>query len=63
MTFLFPLAILQRLFYNLNSSKEEFKAINPLLNWCFYIVFSLESVFISFLTFPFGMSIIAIAEK
>jgi 2-polyprenyl-3-methyl-5-hydroxy-6-metoxy-1,4-benzoquinol methylase len=63
MTFLFPLAILQRLFWKYSFSKEEFKPVNPILNWFLKQIFSLESLVIPYLTFPFGLSIIAIAEK
>lgn len=59
--FLFPLAIFKRLFNK--SSVSDVKPINHILNWIFKIPLFFEAVLIKYLNFPFGLSIIIVAEK
>lgn len=63
MTFLFPLALLQRLFLKWNQTKEEFKSVHPVLNFILKKIFTSESYFLYRFPFPFGLSLIATAEK
>lgn len=63
MTFLFPLALIQRLMMKIFKSKEEFKSMNLFLNKVLTTIFSWESRWIPTFNFPFGLSLVAIAEK
>jgi SAM-dependent methyltransferase len=63
MTILFPLSIFQRAFIRYSSTNEEYGSVHPLINSLLKVVFSWESIVIPFISFPFGLSIIAIVEK
>jgi len=63
MTFLFPLALIQRLMMRFIKSKEEFKAMNPFLNKVLTTIFTWESRWIPTINFPYGLSLVAIAER
>ena len=60
---LFPLAFLDRK-YSSTLSKQDYKLNIPptWLNWILKIIFSLEQYLIGTISFPFGLSIIVLAE-
>lgn len=64
-TFLFPIVVLVRAFQKLFSieSKIEFKQPQKLINMTLRKVFSSERFFLPLVTFPFGVSILLLAEK
>ena len=61
-TFLFPIALLARLSKNILYIKED-KVPSPTINRVLYWVFCMERFFIKHLPFPFGLSIIIVAQK
>ena len=64
MTFLFPLALLQRILLKLTKSGEEDMRIrNRKMNFLFSRIFGAEAGCIRGMNFPFGLSLIAVAEK
>jgi len=63
MTFLFPLAVLERIFLKIRPNKNaDLKLPNPIVNKLFEVIFGLEDKFISKIDFPFGLSLIARGE-
>ncbi len=64
-TFLFPLALVERLKQKIIMSEEDSDLKMPpnLINVFFEKIFSFESRFIGNITFPFGLSIIVVAKK
>lgn len=64
MTFLFPLALLQRILLMLTKSGEEDMRIkNRKINFLFSRIFGAEGRWIGKMNLPFGLSLIAVAEK
>lgn len=64
--FLFPLALIKRLFERIHSEKnplDNFLRANPFVNNFLKIFLMIEARLITFLNFPFGLSIICIARK
>lgn len=60
MTFLFPLAVLSRMYLKINPNEDtDFKPVNPVLNKILESIFGLETNFILRTGFPYGLSIIA----
>lgn len=62
MTVLFPLAVLQRLLMKWSRTTEEFRPINPVINFILKVVFSSEALWICHFPYPFGLSVLAVAE-
>lgn len=65
-TFLFlPIAIVRILskWFNLKERESDFDINSCLLNSLFYFVFNLETYFLKFLSFPFGISILLVLKK
>ena len=66
-TLLYPLVFAARKLDNLLSKNKKavsnIKPTNPLLNFVLYAVFVLESLMLKVFKLPFGVSILAIAEK
>jgi len=64
-TLLFPLAILERVKQKIfpPSEEEVLNMPNSLLNFFLEKIFSLEVYLINKISLPFGLSIIAVAEK
>ncbi|HIF50421.1 MAG TPA: class I SAM-dependent methyltransferase [Thiotrichaceae bacterium] len=64
-TFLFPLAILERIKQKIipPSETELLNMPDSLLNYVLEKIFSMEIYFIRKISFPFGLSVIAVAEK
>lgn len=62
MTFLFPLAVLQRLWMKWNQKSNEFQPVNPMINFFLKLIFSSEALWICFFPYPFGLSVLAVAE-
>jgi 2-polyprenyl-3-methyl-5-hydroxy-6-metoxy-1,4-benzoquinol methylase len=62
MTNLFPLAFFQRLFMKSSLSTKEVQPIHPLLNRFFTFLFSIEAKWVQFFPYPYGLSVLAIAE-
>lgn len=65
--FLFPFAFLKRIpqviGFQKKQNKSDFFGINPFLNSVLYLIFMIESIFISSISFPFGTSVVAVAKK
>ena len=65
--FLFPLAIFQRLTERIIQKKVTSENFLPSLPWwlnqLFYMIFSRERNWIEYVSFPFGLSLLAIAQK
>lgn len=67
MTFLFPFIFISRLLINNRNDDDkgilnEFR-INPILNGVFFNVFKLESYLLNYINFPFGSSLMCVAQK
>ena len=63
-TLLFPFALIERMKQRIFPSKEEiFNMPNKRINFLFEKIFSFESNFINKMSFPFGLSLIVIAEN
>ena len=65
-TFLFlPIAIVRMLskWFNLRERESDFDINNRLLNSIFYFIFNLETHFLKFFSFPFGVSILFVLKK
>lgn len=66
-TVLYPLVFIMRKIDNLlNKDKiavSNIRTANPLLNFALYSIFAVESKLLKFCDLPFGVSILAIAEK
>lgn len=65
-TFLFaPIAIVRILskWFNLKERESDFEISNWFLNGLFYFIFNIETYFLKFLNFPFGVSILIILKK
>lgn len=64
-TFLFPAVILKRTINKIFSIKNEqpIEEVHPVLNSIFEKIFKAEDAFIPVLSFPFGLSILLIAQK
>ena len=65
-TFLFLPIIIVRMLSKLLKLKEresDFDINNRFLNGLFYLVFNLETYFLKFLNFPFGVSILMVLKK
>ncbi len=61
-TFLFPMAILDKLVLSKNKKSYSFNP-NSVVNRLLYRIFSAEKPFLQFLDLPFGVSLLLIAEK
>lgn len=59
-TLLFPLAVIQKI---TQTKKSKTFSPNKLLNCTFYKIFNIESRIVPNINFPFGVSLILIAEK
>jgi SAM-dependent methyltransferase len=60
----FPILLIRRLMHLFEIRVDSENVINsPLLNHFIKIIFSMEPYFLTFLTFPFGVSIFCLAEK
>ena len=65
-TFLFPpIAVVRMLskWFNLRERESDFDINNRLLNSIFYFIFNLETHFLKFFSFPFGVSILFVLKK
>lgn len=65
-TFLFPPIAVVRLFskwFNVKNRQSDFDIKTGLLNILFYSIFNLESYFLRFINFPFGVSVLLSLEK
>lgn len=65
-TFLFPpIAVVRVLskWFNLKERESDFEISNRFLNGLFYFIFNIETYFLKFLNFPFGVSILIILKK
>jgi SAM-dependent methyltransferase len=65
-TFLFPAIAGVRIISKLLGLKEresDFNLNNKILNFIFYFIFNLESKFLKFMSFPFGVSILVVLKK
>lgn len=64
-TFLFPPAVLFRFFRKLipKQKRSDFSYRWGILEKFFYAIFSSEAPFLKFLSFPFGLSLLAVAKK
>lgn len=65
-TFLFPpIAIVRVLskWFNLKQKESDFDINNRFLNKIFYFIFNLETYFLKFLRFPFGVSMLLVLKK
>ena len=65
-TFLFlPIAIVRMLskWFNLRERESDFDINNRFLNHIFYFIFSIETYFLNFFSFLFGVSILLILRK
>jgi len=65
-TFLFPPAVLKRFFDKLTGEKGDYKPVDDVstgINKLFEKIFRSETTFLKHLSFPFGVSILTIAEK
>lgn len=63
MTFLFPLAVLQRIVQKLTRTGETNETPGSFLNSLFYRIFSSEKQLVKAVGMPFGLSIILVAKK
>ena len=61
-TLLFPMALLDKLVLARNKRSSSFDP-NRYVNWLLYKIFSAEKSILRFMNFPFGVSILLIAEK
>ena len=61
-TFLFPLAVVDKLFLSKNKGSYSLNP-NKLVDKVLYRIFATERTFLRFCNFPFGVSILLIAEK
>lgn len=65
--FLFPLAFLKRLPEVIGTRKKrgvsDVSSVSPLLNSILFNIFRVEPLFIRFMNFPFGTSVICVARK
>jgi ubiquinone/menaquinone biosynthesis C-methylase UbiE len=59
--FLFPLAVIQRRI--LKTKHSDLKAMHPFMNTLFKLIMSFENFLALHVNFPFGLSVIGIAEK
>jgi ubiquinone/menaquinone biosynthesis C-methylase UbiE len=59
--FLFPLAVIQRRI--IKAKHSDLKEIHPLVNFLFKRIMDLEIFLALYVNFPFGLSVIGIAEK
>jgi SAM-dependent methyltransferase len=59
--FLFPLAVIQRRV--LKAKHSDLKAIHPVLNALFKQIMSFENFLALHVNFPFGLSVVGVAEK
>ena len=65
-TFLFLPIVIVRIFskwFNLKDRESDFDINSRFLNSLFYFIFNLETYFLKFLNFPFGVSILLVLEK
>ncbi len=63
-TLLFPLAVPHRFLSRLTGSEEsDVKAVHPLMNKTFAVALKMESALLKHLSFPFGLSVIVLAQK
>lgn len=62
MTFLFPIALLQRILMKWNLKTEEYKSLNPILNFFLKIIFSSEAHWIQYFPYIYGLSVLVVAE-
>ena len=63
-TLLFPLAVPHRFLSRITGSEEsDVKPVHPLMNHLFFSALKLEASLIKHLSFPFGLSVIALARK
>ncbi len=65
-TFLFPLAVLSRLFNNItgkNNTETAIDEVSPFVNKIFKNIFLAEVSFLKWMRFPFGVSIAVVAQK
>jgi len=65
-TFLFPVIAAVRLisrWLNIKNRESDFELNNDLINNLLYYIFNLESYFLRFTNFPFGVSILFVLEK
>lgn len=65
-TFLFgPIAIVRGLskWFNLKERQSDFEISNGVLNGLFYFIFNLETFFLKFISFPFGVSILLVLKN
>ena len=65
-TFLFPAIAFMRLIskiFGLKERESDFDINNKFLNNLFYLIFNLESKFLKFINFPFGVSILLVLKK
>jgi len=65
-TFLFPMIAVARLasrWFGLGGRESDFEINNGLLNNIFFSVFNLESKFLKYFNFPFGVSILLVVKK
>ncbi len=65
-TFLFtPIAIVRALskWFNLKERESDFDINNIFLNGLLYFIFNLETFFLKFFSFPFGVSILLVLKK
>jgi len=59
--FLFPLAVVKRLFFK--STSSDMKEVNPIINSLLITLISFENSISLYLRIPFGLSVIGVAEK
>lgn len=65
-TFLFPPIAIVRGFskcFNLRERESDFDINSRFLNKIFYFIFSLETYFLKFISFPFGVSLLLVLKK
>ncbi|MEW6127383.1 MAG: class I SAM-dependent methyltransferase [Acidobacteriota bacterium] len=63
-TLLFPIAVPHRFLSRLTGSEEsDVKAVHPLMNRTFASALKIESRLLKHLSFPFGLSVIVLAQK
>lgn len=65
-TFLFPLVFIMRKLesiFHIRSSEDDLRVPPALLNILFFLIFQSEKYFLPYIRFPFGVSIICVAQK
>lgn len=65
-TFLFvPIAIVRTLskWFNLKERESDFDINSGIINRLFYFIFNLETIFLKFINFPFGVSILLVLRN